>query len=221
MIDLITFSIMANHFHLQLRNRPDRRKKLTRTQIARRWLLLYPKRRDEDGKPVVFLPGDVEADPPGSDTFVHKETREPLTVQWDKMSKSRGNVVNPDEVIAAYGADTMRLYEMFMGPLEHSAPWQPEGVVGCHKFLQRVYRLFFTDAGEDAVETEDALRPLAEGDGSDRQRRPGVQPYARSPWRCHHPPAPRRVCPSDRSADNRPAAYRGWNGCCRSGNPAP
>ncbi len=131
------------------------------------------KRRDEDGKPVVFLPGDVEADPPGSDTFVHKETREPLTVQWDKMSKSRGNVVNPDVVIAEYGADTMRLYEMFMGPLEHSAPWQPEGVVGCHKFLQRAYRLFFADAHPDEAggEVTESVRPVADGDGTDRQRR--------------------------------------------------
>ncbi len=59
----------------------------------------------------------------------------------EKMSKSRGNVVNPDEVIEEYGADTLRLYEMFMGPLESSKPWSEAGVEGARKFLDRVYRL--------------------------------------------------------------------------------
>jgi leucyl-tRNA synthetase len=58
-----------------------------------------------------------------------------------KMSKSRGNVVNPDKVIADYGADSMRLYEMFMGPLESTKPWNMQGVEGVHRFLQRVWRL--------------------------------------------------------------------------------
>jgi leucyl-tRNA synthetase len=58
----------------------------------------------------------------------------------DKMSKSRGNVVNPDDVIRAYGADSLRLYEMFMGPLEQVKPWSMKGVEGVHRFLNRVYR---------------------------------------------------------------------------------
>jgi leucyl-tRNA synthetase len=58
-----------------------------------------------------------------------------------KMSKSRGNVVNPDDVIAEYGADSLRLYEMFMGPLEQVKPWQMQGVEGVHRFLARVWRL--------------------------------------------------------------------------------
>ena len=58
-----------------------------------------------------------------------------------KMSKSRGNVVNPDKVVADYGADSMRLYEMFMGPLEAAKPWSMQGVEGVHRFLQRVWRL--------------------------------------------------------------------------------
>ena len=99
---------------------------------------------------------------------MHKGTREPVTVQWDKMSKSRGNVVNPDDVIQEYGADTMRLYEMFMGPLEHSAPWQPDGVTGCYKFLQRLHRLFFEDSD---AESTSKPRTLAPGEGTDRQRR--------------------------------------------------
>ncbi|MHC4458702.1 MAG: leucine--tRNA ligase [Planctomycetota bacterium] len=58
-----------------------------------------------------------------------------------KMSKSRGNVVNPDKVIADYGADSMRLYEMFMGPLEAIKPWSMQGVEGVHRFLNKVWRM--------------------------------------------------------------------------------
>jgi leucyl-tRNA synthetase len=121
-----------------------------------------------EGPKRIFVGEDVEEVQLGDVVeYVHKQTREPLTIQWDKMSKSRGNVVNPDEVIAEYGADTMRLYEMFMGPLEASAPWQPEGVAGCFRFLGRAYRLFF----ESPKEAEDRPRALAEGEGSERARR--------------------------------------------------
>src|SRR5690606_19685926 len=58
-----------------------------------------------------------------------------------KMSKSRGNVINPDDVVARYGADSLRLYEMFMGPLEQVKPWSMRGVEGVHRFLNRVWRL--------------------------------------------------------------------------------
>jgi len=60
----------------------------------------------------------------------------------EKMSKSRGNVVNPDDVISKYGADTLRLYEMFMGPLEASLPWSENGLDGARRFLERAWRLF-------------------------------------------------------------------------------
>ena len=74
-----------------------------------------------------------------------------------KMSKSRGNVVNPDDVIAEYGADAMRLYEMFMGPLEAVKPWSTKGVEGVYRFLARFWRLLVDqDSGELKV-TEDAL----------------------------------------------------------------
>ncbi len=63
-----------------------------------------------------------------------------ITGRAEKMSKSRGNVVNPDDVIKAYGADSLRLYEMFMGPLEQVKPWSMKGVEGVHRFLNRVYR---------------------------------------------------------------------------------
>ena len=59
-----------------------------------------------------------------------------------KMSKSRGNVINPDDVVKEYGADSFRLYEMFMGPLEKSKPWKTKGLQGCYRFLQKVWRLF-------------------------------------------------------------------------------
>ena len=62
-----------------------------------------------------------------------------------KMSKSRGNVINPDDVVKAYGADSFRLYEMFMGPLEKSKPWSTKGLQGCFRFIQKVWRLFTED----------------------------------------------------------------------------
>ena len=64
-----------------------------------------------------------------------------------KMSKSRGNVVNPDDVVSEYGADSLRLYEMFMGPLEQVKPWQMKGVEGVSRFLARVWRLAVTEEG--------------------------------------------------------------------------
>jgi leucyl-tRNA synthetase len=74
-----------------------------------------------------------------------------------KMSKSRGNVVNPDKVIAGYGADSMRLYEMFMGPLEAIKPWNMQGVEGVHRFLQRAWRVVIDeDTGELAEQVKEA-----------------------------------------------------------------
>ena len=63
-----------------------------------------------------------------------------------KMSKSRGNVINPDEIVEKYGADSLRLYEMFMGPLEASLPWSTSGLEGSRRFIERVYRLFDEEA---------------------------------------------------------------------------
>ena len=72
----------------------------------------------------------------------------------EKMSKSRGNVVNPDDLVEKYGADSLRLYEMFMGPLEASLPWSNAGVEGAARFVDRVYRLY-TDEAYVAKHTND------------------------------------------------------------------
>lgn len=80
-----------------------------------------------------------------------------------KMSKSRGNVVNPDDVIRDYGADSMRLYEMFMGPLAATKPWSMQGVEGVHRFLQKVWRMIIdTETGEISDSVKDA-EPDEEG----------------------------------------------------------
>jgi len=89
-----------------------------------------------------------------------------LGADGQKMSKSRGNVVNPDEVIEQYGADSMRLYEMFMGPLDAVKPWSMQGVEGVHRFLQKVWRMIVGEDGKVVgaiVESEpegEALRIL-------------------------------------------------------------
>jgi leucyl-tRNA synthetase len=81
-----------------------------------------------------------------------------------KMSKSLGNVVNPDEVIREYGADSLRLYEMFMGPLEQVKPWQMKGVEGVHRFLARVWRVAMeeNDAGEWQVSSRLSHAPCTD-----------------------------------------------------------
>ena len=70
----------------------------------------------------------------------------------EKMSKSRGNVVNPDDVISEYGADTLRLYEMFIGDFENSAPWNTQSIKGCRRFIERYYNL------KDMILKEDTIR---------------------------------------------------------------
>ena len=92
----------------------------------------------------------------------HVSTPEPFTKlvnqgmilgeDGQKMSKSRGNVVNPDEVVREFGADSMRLYEMFMGPLADTKPWSTEGIQGVHRFLGRVWRLFVDENSMEAFE---------------------------------------------------------------------
>jgi len=85
-------------------------------------------------------------------------------VEVEKMSKSKFNVVNPDLLINSYGADTLRMYEMFLGPLEQSKPWNTNGIEGVFKFLRKFWRLFHNDAWEftvsDAAPTKAELKAL-------------------------------------------------------------
>lgn len=89
----------------------------------------------------------------------HKRTSHGMILGEDgqKMSKSRGNVINPDDIVKEYGADTMRMYEMFMGDFEKAAPWSQNAVKGCRRFLDRVWALF------DEIKPGDAYSPKNEG----------------------------------------------------------
>lgn len=98
-----------------------------------------------------------------NDVPFHPEHGIELEEIVEKMSKSRGNVVNPDDVIAEYGADSLRLYEMFMGPLEQTKPWNSRGVSGVHRFLSRIWRLV---AGDEGLSTT-----MVDGDPNDETLR--------------------------------------------------
>ena len=76
-----------------------------------------------------------------------------------KMSKARGNVVNPDDMVNEYGADSLRLFEMFMGPLQDTKPWSSQGVAGVYKFLGRVWRLFVDETSETEFEQSATTEP--------------------------------------------------------------
>ncbi|MFH0953361.1 MAG: leucine--tRNA ligase [Verrucomicrobiota bacterium] len=109
----------------------------------------------------VYLPYD-QVDLTG-DKPRHVKTGEELAESVEKMSKSLKNVVNPDDVIGQYGADTFRLYEMFMGPLEASKPWNTRDVPGVHRFLNRVWRMVAGDEDHPAM--------VADGAGGDEAER--------------------------------------------------
>ena len=111
------------------------------------------------------------------DQAIEIATGEPVTRIIAKMSKSLHNVINPDDVINDYGADTFRLYEMYMGPLEATKPWNPRDIVGVFRFLQRVWRLVVNeDTGELALadsskdEVERALHGTIAKVGRDIER---------------------------------------------------
>ena len=114
--------------------------------------------RDNRGMCVGYEDVDLTGEKPR-----HKKTGEVLTETVEKMSKSLRNVVNPDEVIAEYGSDTFRLYEMFMGPLEASKPWNTRDVPGVHRFLQRVWRMIVGDRDQAVLVNGD------QGDGQIEQ----------------------------------------------------
>jgi leucyl-tRNA synthetase len=121
-----------------------------------------------DGRPVRarFVPNDQVQH--SGDGGVHHAAIPGLELEEviEKMSKSRGNVVNPDEVVAEFGADSLRLYELFLGPIDKEAPWTTEGILGVFRFLQRSWRMLV----DEDVPGEPA-RGLPQGDGTPDQAR--------------------------------------------------
>jgi leucyl-tRNA synthetase len=104
-----------------------------------------------------------------SDHFVHKKLGRVLVPVAEKMSKSRGNVVNPDGVVEEFGADSLRVYEMFMGPLEQMKPWQTAGIQGVRRFLDKVEAVASRelDAGEGSPETRKLVHRTVKKVGDD------------------------------------------------------
>lgn len=97
--------------------------------------------------------------------FILEDGKYICGVETEKMSKSKYNVVNPDDIVKEYGADTFRMYEMFLGPIEMSKPWDTKGIEGVHRFLKKFWRLFFDDQSEcslvvDEAPTEAELKAL-------------------------------------------------------------
>ncbi len=103
-------------------------------------------------KPVQIVKLDPDQVEKKGDFFFLKSNPEiRVKSQAEKMSKSRGNVVNPDEIVVDFGADALRLYEMFMGPLEAAKPWSMAGVSGVRSFLDRVWRMIVDEKSEEKV----------------------------------------------------------------------
>ncbi|MGO1869420.1 MAG: leucine--tRNA ligase, partial [Sphingobacterium sp.] len=90
--------------------------------------------------------------------YILEDGRYLCGAEVEKMSKSKFNVVNPDDIIEQFGADTLRLYEMFLGPLEQSKPWNTNGIEGVYKFLRKVWRLFHNTEGEFQISDEDPTK---------------------------------------------------------------
>lgn len=96
--------------------------------------------------------------------FILEDGKYICGVEVEKMSKSKFNVVNPDDIVERYGADTLRIYEMFLGPLEQAKPWNTNGIDGTYRFLRKLWRLFYNDAEQWVVTeqepTKDELKVL-------------------------------------------------------------
>lgn len=118
-------------------------------------------------------PFNQETGEPYSDGELFKFT---LHAEIDKMSKTKYNVINPDDIISSYGADTLRLYEMFLGPLEQSKPWNTNGIEGTHRFLRKLWNLYhngdtFQVTEEEATAAErKTLHTLIKKIGEDVER---------------------------------------------------
>ena len=143
----------------------------------------YTVYKDRDGNYVDECTPDAETIhltqddvvPKGGSYVLKADPSVQVTARAHKMSKSRGNVVNPDEVVFGYGADSLRLYEMFMGPLRETKVWSSKGVEGVHRFLARVYRLIMYGGAPKASEDEDdsscTLAHITDGEPTPEQLR--------------------------------------------------
>lgn len=110
----------------------------------------------EEYKDAIFIGEDGEVIDGNNDKYI-------VGREVEKMSKSKYNVVSPDSICEEYGADSLRLYEMFLGPLEQSKPWNTAGITGTHGFLKKLWRLYLDDNGAkftDAAPTKDNLKTL-------------------------------------------------------------
>ena len=103
---------------------------------------------DQDGKPAM----EVQDQPNRQFTY----NGQPVTQEYGKMGKSLKNAVNPDDICEQYGCDTLRLYEMYMGPLDASKPWNTRDIVGVNRFLRRIWRNFVDDSGHSLISDEPA-----------------------------------------------------------------
>jgi leucyl-tRNA synthetase len=121
----------------------------TGAPVKARWVHMKQVRWSEDGTPLHPTLDDL-----------------PLEEVIERMAKSRGNVINPDEVIESHGADAMRLYELFMGPFDKGAPWSTDGIAGVYRFLQRAWRMLVDEGADD-----EPVRALEAGPGTEAQRR--------------------------------------------------
>jgi leucyl-tRNA synthetase len=90
--------------------------------------------------------------------FILEDGKYKVGNEVEKMSKSKFNVVTPDDIIEEYGADTLRLYEMFLGPLEQSKPWSTQGISGVHNFLRRLWRLFHDKDNNFSVSNDEPTK---------------------------------------------------------------
>lgn len=111
----------------------------------------------------VRVEGDDGSKKQVDDFFAGLDLSQPIPVEArsHKMSKSRGNVINPDDVVQQHGADALRLYEMFMGPLEQVKPWNMNGVEGVYRFLKRVWRCIINDRTGELHDAVRAVKPTA------------------------------------------------------------
>lgn len=123
-------------------------------RLVNQGMVLAYSYRDDNGK--YYYPKDVERR--GNDWYV-KGTDTRVNTQVEKMSKSRYNVVNPDDVAKEFGADSMRLYLMFMGPIEAEKPWAADGINGVNRFLKRLWNVFETE-GKITENGDEALTKL-------------------------------------------------------------